>query len=71
VEHAKDRMALVLKWAYALAATGRYSDYLNIQKTIAAEGFPEAVEWLDRPSVREALSTICATSRKRRSTSPS
>ena len=65
MEHSEDRMALVLRWAYALAATGRYADYLKVRKAVVAEGFPEAVEWLDRPGVREAISTICDTSRRK------
>jgi hypothetical protein len=60
-------MALVLKWAYALAKTGRYSDCRKIIEAVVGEGFPEAVEWLGHPSIREPLSTICLMSRKAKS----
>ena len=66
MEGPRGKMALILRWAYALAATGRYPEYSNVRKKVISEGFPEAAEWLDRPSVREVLSTICTISRNRR-----
>ncbi len=65
LEPVRDRMKLALEWAYALARTGRYADYREIVGAVAAEGFPEAGEWLGRPSVRESLTTICNTSHVR------
>jgi hypothetical protein len=64
VEHIQDRMALAVRWAYALAATGRYANFGMVQSAVVAEGFPEAPASLDRPGIREAIATICATSRK-------
>jgi hypothetical protein len=66
LEPVRDRMKLALEWAYALARTGRYADYREIVGAVAAEGFPEAGEWLGRPSVRESLTTICNTSHVRK-----
>jgi hypothetical protein len=65
VEQVGDRMALALRWAYALAETGRYSDYRKVIKAVIAEGFAEAADWLNRPSIRESLATICVTSQQR------
>jgi hypothetical protein len=65
VESARDRMALALRWAYALAETGRYADYRKVIKAVIAEGFTEAADWLKRPSICESLATICMTSRRR------
>ena len=66
MEHMRDRMKLALEWAYALARTGRYTDYREIIGAVSAEGVPEAGEWLGQPSVRESLTTICNTSHTRK-----
>jgi hypothetical protein len=61
----EDRMAHVMRRAYALAATGLHRDAISIEQTLIAEGYPEARNWLDRPGIRDALDQICKTSRAR------
>jgi hypothetical protein len=61
----EDRMAHVMRRAYALAATGLHRDAMSVEQTLIAEGYPEARNWLARPGIRDALEEICKTSRER------
>ena len=58
-----ERMELGLKRAYELAATGRYSDAAMVEWALENEAYREAAEWLSLPSIGEALTTICLTTR--------
>lgn len=60
----EQRHAYVSRRAYELAATGRYTDYLDIEHALVSEGYPEARDLLDRNSIRDDLRQICIRSRK-------
>jgi hypothetical protein len=57
-------MEVTLRRAYELAATGLYSDAAMIDAALAEEGFLGQREWIDMPSIRDALTEICLTSRR-------
>jgi hypothetical protein len=52
----------MLEQARELAARGHYP--LMIEAVLAANGFPEAVEWIDQPHIHNELKNIADKARK-------
>jgi hypothetical protein len=59
-------MDVTLRRAYELAASGCYSDAAMVDAALAEEGFIGAREWIDMPSIRDALTEICLSTRRER-----
>jgi predicted RNA polymerase sigma factor len=52
-----------LKRAYELASTGKYSDAAMIEAALEDEGFNSTADWINVPSIRDALTEICLSTR--------
>ena len=57
------RIAGMLERARELAARGHQP--LMIEAVLAANGFPEAAEWIDQPHIHKELKSIADRARKR------
>jgi hypothetical protein len=57
------KMESALNRAYELAATGRYSDAAMVEAALEDEGFREIAGWINMPSIRDALTEICLSTR--------
>jgi hypothetical protein len=60
-KHPKMESALIR--AYELASTGRYSDAAMVEAALEDEGFREVAGWINMPSIRDALTEICLSTR--------
>lgn len=49
------RRSYVYRRAFKLDTSGYHLDYLTIENTIIAEGYPEARGWLDQQAIRDDL----------------
>jgi hypothetical protein len=58
-----DRRAYVRDQARELAATGDFTDYLDIEIHLRTHGYHEAEDWLADSDIRQQLDKICARSR--------
>jgi hypothetical protein len=68
-EKEDERFTYVFRHAYQLARTGKFDGLDSIQAAITAEGYPEAHDWLERPSIRDSIREICSASQQGRPTS--
>lgn len=53
------RRAYVERRGPEMAKSGRYQDALDIERALSAKGYIEALEWLDRASMRDDLNRVC------------
>ena len=56
----EERCSYISKRAKELALSGKFSGWLQIEREIRSEGYSEARQVLDNPSIRSRLDKICA-----------
>ena len=66
----QQRQEDALRRARELARSGKCRDYLDIERSLTSEGYPEARDWLDRQSLRDDLKTLCDQARKEQGNAP-
>ena len=59
-----DVAAVIASRAYELAQTGVFEDFAAIERELIAEGFGEEIGAAKKPTLEQALNTICFASRQ-------
>ncbi len=54
------RVTRVVKLAYELAQTGVFEDFAAIERELISLGYADEARSLEKPSIRDTLSEICA-----------
>lgn len=69
--NAQPPLAYILRRASALAETGEFSSYIDVEAALVREGHPEAVEALAaRPAFRDYLIATCARAQREKTNAP-
>lgn len=54
-----ERYTYIRQQAYELARTGKYIDWLSVERALRSDGWDEARTILDNQAIREELNQIC------------